>query len=207
VSFQNNREIYVSTYGIDGPDYTFIWDSDDLDGAEGTISVVEDLTGDGSMDVMVSHSKIRGDTDPMTGHRPHDVGRVYVFEGGDYDGGPALMNGAEVVTSLDDFAMRFDGFESNKLGYAIATMDGNGDGERDVLLAGRNCGPPIRGKCTSLWYGPFDSTGPVYSSETADGWFMGEAVINSPGDVNSDGYDDFWLGTSSGELYLFHGAP
>jgi hypothetical protein len=36
---------------------------------------------------------------------------------------------------------------------------------------------------------------------------MGEAVINSPGDVNSDGYDDFWLGTSSGELYLFHGAP
>ena len=186
--------------------YTLSGESTYFRSAHSAIEVVDDVTGDGLPDVIVSHLATSGDFDPFTGAYVYGGGQVRLYEGGRYAGDPVLLHDGVPVTNGDQHAWRTYGsiVREQNFGYSMAGMDVDGDGQTDLGIAcGKRSGAPSQ--CSGLWYGPLDASGAVYPSETADGHFGLTHAFTSPGDVNDDGYDDFWLGGPS--IYLFHGTP
>jgi hypothetical protein len=207
VYFSDQAEISILAGGSAGPTVpTGGFISWGVDAGQGDVSVVADITGDGLVDVVVTKHTSDGDTDPFTGEVRFRGGQAYVFEGGSHLGVPAIMSEGVPAESLDDAVLRFFGTSRyQSLGRSVTSMDVDNDENVDLAIACGTYLTDLGPRCSTLWYGPFDATGAVHSSNDADAVFGIGQALASPGDINGDGHGDFWLGGEN--LYLFHGAP
>ncbi|MFT4975979.1 MAG: hypothetical protein ACI8S6_001874, partial [Myxococcota bacterium] len=163
-----------------------------------------DLNSDGIMDLLVGASRAPD--------RSTAEGAVYVVYGG---------VSAASYTISDVAQARVEGEDANdKIGTAgsVAMVgDMNGDGEGDMVV-----GAYLHNSETGAAYllaGPISGESMIVDTAAAKmvpastGDYAGRGV-SSAGDVNNDGYDDFWLSSpredttasSAGAVFLMYGA-
>lgn len=174
------------------PDWEFLGDQD---GANlGAVGAAGDVNGDGYDDVIVGAQYY--DIDYA------DEGRVYLFYGS-----------AEGLSSAPAW-IREGAQAGATFGSSVAGAgDVNGDGYDDIVIAAYYYSDgESREGAAFLYYGA--AAGP---SATSD-WMMGTdqasasvGWVNTAGDVNGDGYDDFcmgspWYDSAKGKAWVFHGS-
>lgn len=107
---------------------------------------------------------------------------------------------------------------SDRVGFSVSSAgDVNGDGYGDVLIGADENGD---NGAAYLIYGQAASLSTIFSLDSADVKFIGEAAddeagigVSGAGDVNNDGYDDILIGADSnddgaangGAVYLIYG--
>ena len=131
--------------------------------------------------------------------------------GVNYAGEARVYHGsASGLSQTADWTKIGDQLDS-RFGHAVAAAgDVNGDGYDDVIISAayyENTGPDqgrvfvYHGSATGLSL----TANWSYSSTIDNEWFG--YSVNSAGDVNSDGYDDVVVGSSSGDrVMVFHGS-
>jgi len=176
-----------------GADGSLIWEQtgetigDKFGGA--VAGLFDDVNDDGFNDVLVT---AQGWDLPYL-----NAGRLYILSGLD---GSTLMTLNGVAPS-DAFGSAVDSIE-----------DLDGDGLRDIIVAGHNAGPGNQGEV--LVVSSVDGSTIWTLHPDANGLCFGQFFASAGGDVDNDGVEDIYvpdfcdttLGTSTGKAYVFSGA-
>ncbi len=135
-----------------------------------------DINGDGYNDLVVTASGANS-----------NGGKIYVYYGGQ---------------NFDDIAdITINGTPSSPCGFAMATVDINGDGYDDII-AGDTTYDSYKGRAI-IYYGStdMDSTADVIITGTLTAGFGG--AIDYAGELNNDGYDDVIISAYNNVGILF----
>jgi len=192
-------------------------DGDDNSGR--SVAFAGDVNGDGYGDIIIGASQAESVVDAA-----YDNGHSYVVFGG-ADGWAASIS----LATLDGSnGFRIDGYYGDQWsGYTVAGGgDINGDGYDDLLVGSVQGGVSFSGE-TYVIFGAAGARDAVVSLQDLDGdnGFVVPGILNGGftsrtlsivGDVNGDGYDDFFIGgagsadpdgrLNAGETYLVFGA-
>lgn len=193
------------------------------------VAAAGDVNGDGLDDFLVTAP---GDRVDMTDGEPN-VGLIYLVYGVGNSGGRAFLGQINLETDVGDgsegtlFGARFEGFVSGSQFYlqAASAGDVNDDGYSDILLGAPDMGWTDGGWMYSaipgtayLYHGGEDAAaepslrGAVNIRNRYRGFVVETEgprtgqLVSAAGDVDADGYDDFFVANSAGgTTYLVYG--
>lgn len=197
----------LSGSGLDSGDALATWAGEsDGDEAGALVASAGDVTGDGIADLLVG---ARGDDDAAT-----DAGALYLLSGADPTPGARTL--ADATAKL---LGRAEGETVGEVASAAGDLDGDGFGD---LLIGAPNAPRVAGDNVGVvWLVRGPVTGAVGLGD-ADATLEGAAALafagattSGGGDVDGDGYDDFFVGSpgidtalpAAGAVYLIAGVP
>ncbi|KAA3604480.1 MAG: hypothetical protein DWQ01_21825 [Planctomycetota bacterium] len=168
------------------------------------------------------------------GEQPGDDFGSAVASAGDFqgDGIPDLLIGAwaadpngllsagsaYVYSGADgQLLAQFDGAsQGDKLGIAVAGAgDVNGDGISDFLLGASDADPNGNPSAGSVYVRSGTSGALLYQLDGVKEWMLFGSEVAAAGDINGDGFDDFWVSApwadpnnlaNAGSVFLYSGA-
>ena len=167
-----------------------------------------DVNGDGYADLLISGYQLNNGS-------ANWAGKAYLIFGHKTGWAMGTPIAEADVTFTGEAAGHEAGFSASIAG------DVNGDGYDDILISALSGGVGSRGR-TYLVFGQASGWLPVYYLYNATASFDGESLsdqagyaVGGVGDVNGDGYDDFYIGTverdipmtNCGRVYLILGKP
>jgi hypothetical protein len=167
------------------------------------VAIVDDQDGDGYREILAS--EYQADSGALT-----EAGAVHLWSG-DLTPGTTIDSSSAVAT--------WEGIDDDQhAGSAVSTGDFDGDGTPDVVIgASGGSASSLSAGTVYIDYGPLGGTSDV---DDLDAVFHGEAADDGAGfslgagDVNGDGYDDFFAGApgyddavraNAGRGYLWYG--